>query len=506
MQLLKNVLSDWSFLFVSFVTILFLTPFIVGTLGHEKYGLWALILSIVSFYNLADFGTTSAMRRYYSQAIGRNDTGERVRIFSNVLAVFSVVAIIILGIAAILSLVAPYWFKLNPTLVHEFRIALLILGLSTAILFFLKPYGGVLAAYERYDIVNIVEVIGAILQAAGIFLVLKTGYGLIAMACVLLAVTTTKGLIEAYIAMRRYDNVRFERSIVSFANSRHLLNYSAISFVVIICDYLRVQLDTILVGAFISVATVIYYAIASQFVLYYVLIARTISKTFVPRLSRLEGGGNWSELRATVLNGTRLSATLVLFIAISIIVFAQKFLSLWLGPGFNISYYILLLLIPANAITLIQSILVSLLYATSNHGFYAKLYVIETLVKLAISLALIPLFGIYGLAAGTLISVLLVKSYLQPAKACGIAGITLRQLIQDGLSRPLQFAALYSLFSLPVPLLLRGTAAPFATFVVLVLVYAAIGGSLTYFIVLNREERVKFWQLLHRIANVGTIS
>ncbi len=506
MQLLKNILSDWSFLLVSFLTIFFLTPFIIGTLGHEKYGLWALILSIVSFYNLADFGTTSAMRRYYSQAIGRHDTDERIRIFSNVLAVFSFVALIILAIAGVLSLIAPYWFKLDSTLVSEFRTSLLILGLSTAILFFLKPYGGVLAAYERYDIVNLVEVAGAILQATGIFLVLRAGYGLISMACVLLVVTTTKGLVEAYIAVRLYDNVRFQRSTVSFANSRHLLNYSIISFVIIVCDYLRVQLDTILVGAFISVSTVTYYAIASQFVLYYVLIARTISKTYVPRLSRLEGADSWDELRTTVFDGTRLSASLVLYIAISLLAFGQKFIYLWLGPGFHISYYILLLLIPANAITLIQSILVSLLYATSNHGYYAKLYIVETVVKLAISLALIPLFGVYGLAAGTLISVLLIKSYLQPARACKIAGIPLPHLIRKGLARPLKFAAIYGALCLPVPLVLTVAPAPLASFAAMVLLYGLIGTGLAYFIVLNADERLQFSRLLRRLAGSGTIT
>ena len=55
----------------------FLMPFLIHALGDRWYGMWALIGSITSYYALLDLGLTSAVNRFLTQAVARDDeTGQ----------------------------------------------------------------------------------------------------------------------------------------------------------------------------------------------------------------------------------------------------------------------------------------------------------------------------------------------------------------------------------------------------------------------------------------------
>src|SRR5688500_12680513 len=51
----------------------FLMPFLIHALGDRWYGMWALIGSITSYYALLDLGLTSAVNRFLTRAIAREE-------------------------------------------------------------------------------------------------------------------------------------------------------------------------------------------------------------------------------------------------------------------------------------------------------------------------------------------------------------------------------------------------------------------------------------------------
>jgi O-antigen/teichoic acid export membrane protein len=488
MQLLKNVLSGWGNLVLNFFIILILTPYVISQLGQEQYGLWALILSIIGFYNLADLGIQSATRRYFAQSIGKKSVALQNETYSNVFYIFLSIGIILLLLSLILAYLIPIFFEVNPAYEKTFPVTLLLLGLNTSLVFISKPFGGILAANERYDIVNIVEIIGSIIQGGLFFLVLYMGYGIVAMSCVLIIITIIKFSLEFYLVKRSFSELKLKNSLVNKLFIKKLFNYSIISFVLAFCDYLRVQLDIILVGKFISISTVAFYAIATQFILYLTLASRTISATYVSRLSRLEGENNWDEIQKQFLTGTRYTSTLVLFLAASIIIFGRQFIYLWLGAEFDISYLILVILIAGNTFTLTQSETVSLFYATDNHKTYAKFTIIETIINITVSISLIPYYGVYGIALGTFVSAISLKLFIQPNFACKIAKLRYRDLLIRGFGRPALFVLTYTLCVLPI-YYYSHTSVTLHSFIISVILASTVGFISAYFIMLKPDER-----------------
>src|SRR5579863_8681009 len=67
-QLAKSVASNWAAFATSVVVAFFLSPFIVHHLGNTAYGVWTLVISMISFMSLLDLGMRGAVTRF----VGRN--------------------------------------------------------------------------------------------------------------------------------------------------------------------------------------------------------------------------------------------------------------------------------------------------------------------------------------------------------------------------------------------------------------------------------------------------
>src|ERR1700674_401113 len=68
----------------------FLMPFVVHLLGDRIYGFWSLASAFVVYYNMLDFGLSTAVSQYISMAIGRNDQAECNAVFNTAFRIQSV--------------------------------------------------------------------------------------------------------------------------------------------------------------------------------------------------------------------------------------------------------------------------------------------------------------------------------------------------------------------------------------------------------------------------------
>lgn len=490
MQILKNLLAGWMYLAINFSIIFFLTPFIIATLGPAEYGGWALILSIISFFNLADFGMTSAMLRFYSKALGGKDAQEPVRIFSNIQFVFIIIAFAVLLLAQGTALLAPLFFtKIPADLIPEFQLSIAIMGLASALLFAVKPIGGIIAAHERYDLIHAVEIMGAILQGFLVFLFIRAGYGLPGMASAVLLTALAKGALEFSFAYRLSGGLQINIGSIGRQTLSVIFSYSMITLLLMLCEYAQMQVDVLMVGKFFSLNAVAHYAIATQFILYYVLAHRTLTSTYMPRMSKLLGQEDWPAIRAETVQGSRISAGLAIFLAISLIGFAQYFINLWLGPKFELSYKILVILVAGMSVMLLINPVTQIYRVLNQHALLLKLRVIETIINVIISLILLYVIGIYGPAVGTLIGALVIRTYFEPKLACQMIKMPYVDYVKRSLARPLIYGGFYALLVFPVRLILAPADVGLFTFVLLVMVYGTIGLLLAYGLILIPEER-----------------
>ncbi len=499
MQIARNIATGWAVFLVRILTTLLLTPFILRSLGIDDYGLWALIISIAALLELVDFGTSNGLRRYYSQAIGRRDEHLMQSYLNASATIFAGLAMLIVVVTALIIAIGPQLVDIADERTADFRLVMFLLGLRAAVIFLLKPFGGVISAHERFDVIYGIQLIGEVLRVVLLITVLKAGMGIIGLAVATLCTAIGANLFEYVVAQKMFGplrpKIKFERSTYVAT----LFSYSGITVVISVCDYLRGNLNNVMVSAFTDLRSVAYYAIAFQLVTYMVQLLRVVTATFIPRFSRLQGEGDESEIRRQVIMGARMSTSILTFMLVVVWFAANPFLQIWLDESFEISYRILQIMVPAIALGYGMSVLTSYLYATSQHGVYARISVVEVVVDVAVSAWLLSMIGVFGAAWGTLAAVLLVRVVWLINAACRRMNLAPMDFVVQSYSRSLLFAILYvpaAYFAIHA----AAVADPqgWLGLLVLLMLLGVVGLPLALLVILTHEERLQAWAFARR--------
>src|SRR5579863_6771599 len=172
----------------------FLTPMILHRLGNSNFGLWVLIGSFTGYYGLLDLGIRNAVIRYVARHHATGEREELARIVSTGVFAYSCVA----AAAAILALVAALnvrlLFKLSGSEADTAQSLFLLVGIGTAIGMPIALFAGVLEGLQHFALVGIVQVIATLLRGTLIVAGLLSGYGIVFIGGVTVAINLAASL------------------------------------------------------------------------------------------------------------------------------------------------------------------------------------------------------------------------------------------------------------------------------------------------------------------------
>jgi O-antigen/teichoic acid export membrane protein len=404
------------------ISSLFLMPFIVHHLGDRLYGFWTLAATFVGYYGLLDFGFSSAVSQYMSIAIGQNDPRESSAVFNAALRIQLLLGGVALLATAVIAASAP-WFSHSPADAALFSRVIAVLGVSVALGFPARAYGGLLEAELRFDIQSGLGIFGIALRTGLIVWAIREGGGVLALAWMTLFASLPVIVLQIWFAKRGAPWAKIERSPVDSKRIRGFFSYSVYTFLSVIGDIFRFQVDSLVIAAFIGLAAVTHYRVASVFMRYYIDIIVCVIGIIQPVMSRLHGAQDRRSLEKVFFFATRVSLCISVFIGFSLICWGKPFIARWMGPKYQDAYWPLVVLSLAVLLDVSQSPSIALLYATFKHRFYTYLNCAEGLINLAFSLALARPLGVFGVALGTLIAAFLVRVVAQPFWVCKVSGL-----------------------------------------------------------------------------------
>jgi O-antigen/teichoic acid export membrane protein len=420
-----SVLSGISFALRTFVS-LFMTPFMITHLGNKSYGLWILVSSFSSFYGLLDFGLGSAVQRFLSRAIGKDDKDEANRVFNSSLIVFSGI-----GLSAFLAVLGIVFFA--PHFVHTpheikiFRTAAFILGLSVAIGFPMRSFWGIYSSYLRYDVGIYIEIIMLLIKTGLFVYFLMIGKGVLVIALTVFSTDMAWHLFNAIFSLRIAPYLRFSSKFFSKDHVKRLFNYSIFAFISQISDRIKYDLDNFVVSAFVGLQAVTIYSVASRLISYFVQSLSSSIGLVTPVFSQYEGQGDYDAIREKFFFTTKISTFISVLIGGLLLLLGKDFIIRWVGGSFTYSYTILVVLTIPMVLNLSQSSSSQMLYGVSKHKVLAFINIAEAIVNLTLSIVLAHSLGALGVAWGTAIPMVIAKMVALPIYTSKVLGISLRQ-------------------------------------------------------------------------------
>jgi O-antigen/teichoic acid export membrane protein len=423
----KNVFTSWTSLAVRIVLVFLVNPFIIHTLGDDRYGVWVLVVSIVGYMTILDLGLKQALIRFVSKFLGLDDYDRINSVLNTAFLIYLAVGIIVVIITIVLSFLAVGWFNISEHLLSQARAALIVVGVSAALNFILLCWGDSLGAFHRYDITYGLMIFEDLLRTAAIVVVLKSGGGLVPFALAFLVFSLLRLISGAFFLKKLHPRIRLSPDFISKETLRLLYGYSLFSFLIAVAWLLIANTDNILIGYFLDASSVTKYAIAAGFIVYLRSAVLAISFPLRPVISHYDALDRTENIRFIYVQGTKYIYFITFLIGGGTLFFADSLIGLWMGPGYEASAMILKILILPAAVFLPQMIASSVLFGTEKHKYLLFIIIVEGVLNLVLSVILVRWYGLQGIAYGTIIPQVLIYLVVVPRVIRAVVGFNLRR-------------------------------------------------------------------------------
>ena len=301
----------------------------------------------------------------------------------------------------------------------------------------------------RYDITSVVEVVINLSRAILIVVLLKAGYGLVALAMVTLALAVVRLALVMLLAFKYYPDLKLALRFVEIIRLKQVFNYSVYKFIASLGDLLRFNLDSIVIASLISVASITPYAIAQNLIRYFMNFVAQIFSVTTPLYSSYEAKDQMESIRNLLLKSTFYSALISFFVAAMFIIYGFTFISLWVGAQYaQAGYPVLVILVVSFSLALSQNPTIVAAYGIEKHKVLAFVTIGEGILNLILSLILAARMGLIGVALGTAIPMVLTKAIIQPIYICRVLDQPIGSYVVRCFLKPVSIVVLFVLVHL----------------------------------------------------------
>ena len=309
-----------------------LTPAILKIAGQEVLGAYAIVIQIIGYGLILDFGLGVALSRYLSQSFGDSDNGTRFTNIFNIGRYFVLSTNILLSLfILILAFNVESLITGSQEIITDARIGLFFLSAWTIIKTPLVLYAHGLLATQNMATVNIIGLIGSISRLVASFYLVYARFGLTGLVLanviselivlVLQKVYFNKLYPELALPWRRPD-LPMLRELFAFG-----LTYWGVNIAIV----LTVGSDSIVIGhLYGAAAAAIFYTTKVPSLLIAQLIYK-ISDNAGPATNELLAQGNFVAVKTAYLRILRYSLLLAFPLAIGIVGFNKSVITAWVG-------------------------------------------------------------------------------------------------------------------------------------------------------------------------------
>lgn len=497
----RNVVTNWLGMVLNVLVAFILTPFVIHELGTSAYGFWAVLQSLLAYTFLLDFGVRSSLNRHLAKFYAQGDQLEANRIFNTGMMVYLAVCLVVISLSCLLGLASQRAFSFHELDSTTTFLVVVLVGASVALQFPAGVLDAVLTALQRFDLMNIAQVLSLFARTTLLIVFLKAGYGLLGLSVATFLGSLVNLLLNWVFAVRICPTIRFKLSMGGVNTIKLLANHSFYAFMLIGATRIITDTGNIIIGVFVGTAAVAFYAIAGSLTTYATNVISGISTTIPPAASHLEVKGDQEGLKILCIGGTKYILLSGLPILLTFILSGETFIKLWVGEGFSGSYPPLVLLSLAWAFNYLQSAAACILMGISRQKVAAWLVLAQSLLNLGLSLYLVQSNGMLGVAWANMITSVVMNLAFQ-AHALHVLGIATGRFVVQAL--------------LPTGVALL----PFVAVLEVLFVFSPPTGLLTYFLHvalasccmlaclpwlgLSQGERDWLWRILiHRMKLAG---
>lgn len=391
------------------------TPVMIRLLGQNEYGLYNTVASTISMLSILSMGFNSGYIRYYSIYKKNDDKQSISKLNGLFFIIFFIIGFVGLVCGVFLSFNLNLIFDKGLTIseYEKAKVLMLLLTLNLSISFPMSVFQNIISAHEKFVLLKLLGMIRTVFSPLITLPLLLMGFRSIAMVMVTVIVSVFVDIIYLiYVIFKMKEKFifhDFERGIF-----QSLFAYTVFIAINTIIDQINWNIDKLLLGRYRGTSEVAIYSVGFTLYQSYMMFSTSISGVFTPRIHKIVNATKDNikkqkrEITDLFTKVGRIQFLILGLVSSGIIFFGKYFiLNMWAGEGYDVSYYVALLLILPATIALVQNLGIEIQRAENKHQFRSVAYLAMAVVNLCLSIILCQKYGSIGSAVGTAISLIL---------------------------------------------------------------------------------------------------
>ncbi len=418
MRIVFNIGSSYTRFIIGVIAVFLLTPFILGVVGKEQFGLWSLCIAVTGVLGLLDMGLGTAVVKYVAECTGNLDYQARNEAISTLFPVYMILGGLCLLLILSINIVVVHQFGFDPQQTEVFGRVVTITGTALAVALPLSVFRSALIGFGRFDLVNLVETVCILINAVLVVILLSNNWGLTGLAIANASIMLAGPLILLPIAWRTIPEFHLSIGLIRLSRIGELAPLAMYFLLANVALIVTLRSDALIIKGFLPLSAVAAYAIAAKISEYSYLLNKQFSNALMPLISRATGAGDQRTVRNVLVDGTRFLTIIATPLLCLLFFHAEHVISIWVGPGFIDVVLPLRILLVAVLFLTLQLNAANVMGMSGGHRGVAWIMMGSALSNILLSVLLIPRMGIAGAAWSTLASACLLDFGFILSRAC----------------------------------------------------------------------------------------
>ncbi len=380
-----------------------LTPFMLHHLGPTDYGLWVLVGSVSGYGSLLDLGIGGAVIKYVAEHKARGEILEARELVATALQLYVGLGAVAVAAGAVAAVLFPHVFTVPP---HQRSLAAWLVFFSFASIGVALPSStatAVLRGLHRWDVTNLLAIVGTTVSALATIVILTLGGGLLGLVLSGIVITVAMLLPAIWAVHRVAPEIPLTFRGGNRAQVRRVFSFSLSVFIVDVAGRVQMKTDEIVIGAVLPLRSVTPYSLARRLGDLPRILTDQFMKVLLPIASELSSENDSARLQTLYITSMRLTLAICMALGVTLCFLAAPLLGAWVGEQYRSYAYLVVILTAATIVDTSQWPAASVLQGMARHQPLAVMAVGSALANLGLSIVLAHRAGLGGVAVGTLI-------------------------------------------------------------------------------------------------------
>lgn len=392
---------------------IFLVPIIISKIGQTEFGIYAIAYGFIGAFTLFDFGVSTSFVKFISEYYYKND-------FDGLNSTINIGALFYLCFTSlfwflgfVFSEFIIHYINIPPEALDKGRFALHI---SLAIFFVATNsniFVSVLISLQKMYVNSFLTIIIGVLNFVSIIVVLLMGYGIYGLLYCQLFTVILGTVLNIVLAKKYLPEMSFGIRYLKLSFLKKMTSFGAQMQVSKLAGFFSEKYDEFLLSVFSLLENVTFFNISGRIVRFAKLVPMQFIVQVAPVAAELNSRSDKNKLVTLFRDTTKYLTFVTIPISVFIFIFADEIIFTWMGSGFEISSYLLRILIVGMIVNMIvsspgNSILPNI--GIPKYQMYEG--ILHFLFNIIISYFLIKNYGLIGAAYGNMIATVVSSVYV----------------------------------------------------------------------------------------------